>query len=145
MTKKELKEIGRLIKKLETKVYIPMSADLFHIGHLRAIKQCAEKGSVYVGLLTDRLMREYKGEPIIPFKQRKEILEGISEVHKVIEQDSLTPNLEGMTYLASGDGFEKDELKALGKCKLLKLKYCKEQSTTKIKEKIANGRIKIVV
>lgn len=145
MTSKELKELKELVKKFETKVYIPMSADLFHVGHLRAIQQCAEKGKVYVGLLTDRLMREYKGEPIIPFEQRKEILEALPEVHRVIEQDSLTPNLEGMTYLASGDGFEKEEKKNLGKCKLLKIKYFKGQSTTKIKEKIANGRIKIVV
>lgn len=131
-------------------VYLPMSADVFHIGHLRAIRQCFQKGDVIVGLLSDEIIRKYKGEPIIPFEQRKEILKAIPEVYKVVKQDSLTPNLKGVDYLASGDGFEMAELEAMRKygCRALKIKYCKEQSSTKIKNKIRKldeNKIRIIV
>jgi len=119
-------------------VYLPMTADLFHIGHLRAIRQCYKKGKVVVGLLSDELIRKYKREPIIPFSQRKEILNAFLNVSKVVKQNSLIPNLKGIDYLASGDGFEKEELEAMKKYRVkpLKIRYCKSQSTTKIKEKL---------
>lgn len=122
------------------KIYLPMSADLFHIGHLRAIRQCAKKGEVIVGLLSDRVLKNYKGDCIIPFSQRKEILEAIPEVSKIIKQNELNPikYLKGIDYIASGDGWEEDELKAIKKMKvkLLDIEYCKLQSTTEIKAKI---------
>ena len=119
-------------------IYLPASCDLFHIGHLRAIRQCAKHGRVIIGLLSDEVIRSYKGEPIIPFKERKEILEAIPEVYKVVKQNTLKPKLKGIKYLASGDGFEKEELEQMKKygAKPLKIKYCKSQSSTKIKEKI---------
>jgi phosphoenolpyruvate phosphomutase / 2-hydroxyethylphosphonate cytidylyltransferase len=130
-------------------IYLPCSGDLFHIGHLRAIRQCFQKGDVYIGLLSDEIIQAYKGTPIIPFKERKEILEAIPEVTKVVKQDSLSPNLKGMDYLASGDGFEDSEIEAMlkYKCKPLKIRYCATQSTTKIKKKIIdnNANIRIVV
>ena len=48
------------------------------------------------------------------------------------------PNLEGIDYLASGDGFEQVEKEAAEKygCELLNINYYQGQSTTKIKEKI---------
>ena len=122
------------------KVYLPMTADLFHIGHLRAIRQCVKYGDVYIGLLTDRVLKDYKGKPIIPFWQRKEILEALPEVKKVIKQDSLNPikYLKGMDYIASGDGWEEEELRAIKKLKVkpLNINYCKEQSTTQVKTAI---------
>lgn len=123
-------------------IYLPASCDLFHIGHLRAIRQCAKHGKVIVGLLSDELIKKYKGEPIIPFKERKEILEAIPEVYKVVKQNTLKPKLIGLKchidYVASGDGFEKEELEQMEKygANPLKIKYCKSQSSTKIKEKI---------
>jgi len=120
------------------KIYIPMSADLWHIGHLRAIKQCAKHGEVIVGLLSDGVLKNYKGGCIIPFSQRKEILEAIPEVSKVIKQNELNPikYLKGIDFIASGDGWEEDELKAIkkAKVKVLDIEYCKEQSTTQIKD-----------
>lgn len=117
-----------------------MSGDLFHIGHLRAIRQCAKRGEVIVGLLSDKVLNNYKGGCIIPFAQRKEILEAIPEVSKVIKQNSLNPikHLKGMDYIASGDGWEEEELKAIKKAKVipLNIKYCELQSTTKIKDDI---------
>jgi len=121
-------------------VYLPMSADCFHIGHLRAIRQCAKYGKVIVGLLTDEVIRNYKGEPIIPFNQRKELLEAIPEVYKVVRQDSLNPArlIVGVDYVASGDGWEREELEAIKNvgAQPLNLYYCKGQSTSAIKAKI---------
>jgi len=119
-----------------------MSADLFHIGHLKAIRQCAKKGQVVIGLLTDEAIKKYKKRnPIIPFKQRKEILEALPEVYQVIKQNSIKPNLNGMNCLASGDGFEDEEIDEMIKyqCSPVEISYCKEQSTTKILKKIKNG------
>lgn len=119
-------------------VYLPASFDLFHIGHLRAIKQCAKKGKVIIGLLSDKLIKSYKGEPVIPYEQRKEILEAIPLVYKIVKQDTLYPDLKGVDYLASGDGFEVEEVEAMNThgVKPLRLKYCREQSSTKIKKKV---------
>ena len=123
-----------------SKIYIPMSADLWHIGHLRAIRQCAKHGEVIVGLLSDKVLKNYKGGCIIPFNQRKEILEAIPEVSKVIKQNELNPirYLKGIDFIASGDGWEDDELNAIkkAKVKVLDIDYYKEQSTTQIKDTI---------
>ncbi len=59
-------------------------------------------------------------------------------VDKVIKQDTLLPDLKGYDYLASGDGFEPDEIKAAKEngCELLNIIYTQGQSSIKIKEKI---------
>jgi phosphoenolpyruvate phosphomutase len=128
------------------KIYLPASMDLFHIGHLRAIRQCAKHGEVIVGLLSDEVIKNYKGGCVIPFSQRKEILEAIPEVSKVIKQNELNPikYLKGMDFIASGDGWEEDELKAIKKAnvRVLDIKYCKLQSTTNIKCVIYKSFIK---
>lgn len=124
--------------KLSKKVYLPITADMFHIGHLRAIKQCARYGTVFIGLID---CPEYK-DCVIPYKQRREILESIPEVYKIVKQNSLNP-LKNLTkikpdYMASGDGFELIELLAMALTKVnpLKIKYCSEISTSRIKEKL---------
>ena len=115
-----------------------MTADLFHIGHLIALEKCALRGKVIVGLLTDEVIESYKGEkPIIPFEQRKAILEALNCVDEVRRQDSLKPDLTGMDFVASGDGFEDKEKEAAKEagCKLLDVGP-KKYSTTEIKQKI---------
>lgn len=116
-----------------------MTADLIHVGHLKALQQCAKKGNVIVGLLTDDIIESYKGKPpVIPFKERRKILESLPMVDKVVRQNGLKPNLTGMDYLASSDGFEKLEKEAMEQwnCKPFVFNYYKSQSTTKIKQKI---------
>jgi len=116
--------------------YLPMTADLFHIGHLRAIRQAYKKCDyLIIGLLN---CPKYK-KPIISFKERKEILEALPEVCEVRGQKSLKPNLKGCDYIFSGDGLEPEEIECAKKydCKLIKIKYYNGQSTTKIKEKIS--------
>lgn len=59
--------------------------DLFHIGHLNAIKQCRDLGNkVIIGVCTDEDVRSYKREPIICEKDRLEIIKSIKYVDEVI-------------------------------------------------------------
>ena len=45
------------------KVYVGMSADLIHPGHLNIIKKANELGEVIIGLLTDEAIASYKRVP----------------------------------------------------------------------------------
>ncbi len=69
--------------------YIGMSADLVHPGHLNVINTAANYGKVIVGLLTDEAIASYKRIPYMPFDQRKQIVENIKNVDKVIPQLTL--------------------------------------------------------
>lgn len=65
--------------------------DMFHIGHLNILKN-AKKQCDYliVGVSTDELVMSYKNKiPVIPFEQRKAIVEAIKYVDKVVPQTSL--------------------------------------------------------
>lgn len=83
-----------------TKVYIGMSADLLHPGHLNIIenarKYAGESGEVVVGLLTDKAIASYKRLPYMSYEQRKVIMENVKGVTRVIPQETLdyVPNLE---------------------------------------------------
>lgn len=78
------------------KVYVGMSADLVHPGHMNILKVAAEYGEVIVGLLTDKAIASYKRLPYMTYEQRKSVIENIKGVKEVIPQDSLDyrPNLE---------------------------------------------------
>ena len=92
------------------KVYIGMSADIIHPGHLNIIKQGVELGEVTIGLLTDRAIASYKRLPYLNYHQRKEVIENIKGVKNVIEQDSLdyTKNLIKLKpdFVVHGDDWQ---------------------------------------
>ena len=77
-------------------VYVGMSADLVHPGHLNILKKAAELGKVTVGLLTDEAIASYKRVPFMTYAQRKEVIENIKGVDRVVAQTTLdyVPNLE---------------------------------------------------
>lgn len=70
-------------------VYVGMSADLIHHGHINIINTARKLGKVVVGLLTDEAIASYKRVPLLNFNQRKMIIENISGVTKVIPQTTL--------------------------------------------------------
>ncbi|QKF72291.1 phosphoenolpyruvate mutase / cytidylyltransferase [Aliarcobacter faecis] len=78
------------------KVYVGMSADLVHPGHMNILKIAAGLGEVIVGLLTDKAIASYKRLPYMTYEQRKAVIENIKGVKEVIPQDTLDyrPNLE---------------------------------------------------
>ncbi len=78
------------------KVYVGMSADLVHPGHMNILKVAATFGEVTVGLLTDKAIASYKRVPYMNYEQRKAVIENIKGVIEVIPQETLDyrPNLE---------------------------------------------------
>ena len=47
------------------KVYVAMSADILHIGHLNIINIAAGYGDLTVGILTDKAIASYKRLPFL--------------------------------------------------------------------------------
>ena len=66
--------------------YVPGVFDLFHVGHLRLIERCKERCEyLIVGVLTDELVDFYKAKrPVIPFEERKRIIEALKCVDRVV-------------------------------------------------------------
>lgn len=62
--------------------------DLFHNGHLNLLKRAKEQCEyLIVAVSTDELVMKYKNKtPIIPFAERKAIVESIKYVDKVVPQ-----------------------------------------------------------
>jgi len=92
------------------KVYVGMSADLIHPGHVNIIKEADKLGEVIVGLLTDKAIASYKRLPYMSFDQRKEVIENIKGVSKVVPQNTLdySYNLESIKpdFVVHGDDWK---------------------------------------
>ena len=66
-------------------ILVDMSATLIHHGHIRLLKKAYNLGEVIIALTTDEEILKYKGYiPELNFKERKEILESIKYVKRVI-------------------------------------------------------------
>ena len=99
------------------KVYIGMSADLLHPGHLNIINEARKLlesfggGELIVGLLTDKAIASYKRLPYMSWEQRKIVVENVKGVTKVIAQETLdyVPNLIKIKpdYVLHGDDWKK--------------------------------------
>lgn len=137
---------------MSKKVYIGMSADIIHPGHLNIIKEGAKLGNVTVGVLTDEAIASYKRLPYLDFEQRKMIVENLKGVDNVIPQTTLdyVPNLLKIKpdFVVHGDdwkeGIQKatrqkvvDTIKEWGG-KVIDLPYTKGISSTKLNEKISS-------
>jgi len=92
------------------KVYVGMSADLLHHGHLNIINQAKQYGEVTIGLLTDKAIASYKRLPALSYHQRKAIIESIKGVSEVIPQETLdySENLKKVRpdYVVHGDDWK---------------------------------------
>lgn len=128
-------------------VYVGMSADLIHPGHLNIINKASSLGEVIVGLLTDKAISSYKRMPIMNFDQRKLIIQHIKGVTKVIPQLTLdyTNNLKKIKpdFVVHGDdwrsGVQEETrqkvIETLSKFggKLIEVSYTPGISSSKIK------------
>ena len=68
--------------------------DLLHPGHIRSLEQARELGdALIVGLNSDASVRQLKGEgrPLLPERERAEILAALESVDAVIIFDAPTP------------------------------------------------------
>ena len=91
-------------------VYVGMSADLIHAGHLNVIKVARSYGDVVVGLLTDRAIASYKRLPCLDFENRRVIIDNVKGVSRVVPQETLdyTANLRALKprYVVHGDDWK---------------------------------------
>lgn len=77
------------------KVYVGLSADLIHPGHLNVLHKASQLGRVTVGLLTDEAVASYKRLPFMRFEDRLAVVGSLKDVFEVIPQETLdyVPNL----------------------------------------------------
>jgi phosphoenolpyruvate phosphomutase len=129
------------------KIYLGMSADLIHPGHLNIIEEARKlDGQLIIGLLTDKAIASYKRLPFMPFEQRKRIVENIKGVDKVIAQNTLdyVPNLEKIKpdFVVHGDDWKtgvqantrRKVIETISKWggRLIETPYTKDISSTKL-------------
>ena len=136
--------------KIKKKVYVGLSVDIIHEGHINILKIASKYGDVIVGLLTDEAIASYKNIPYLNYNRRKIIVQNIKYVKKVIPQNTLSyvPNLNLIRpdFVVHGDDWKKgvqkktrdDVIKTLKKWsgKLIEPKYTKNISSTLIKNRI---------
>ena len=125
--------------------------DLLHVGHLKVLKEAAKLAKKYnakliVGINSDKSRVEWGSRlPIIPAVERKEMLEAIKGVDKVIiHKDAsvykLVKKLKPFIIVKGDDYKGKVVGQDLARVHLVK-KTKKKQSTTKIIEKIRKLKI----
>ena len=127
-------------------IYVGMSADLIHPGHLNILFEASKYGDVIVGLLTDEAIASYKRLPFMDYGQREIVIKSIKYVHSVVPQCTLDygNNLEKYKpdFVMHGDdwasGIQKktrqrviESLKKWGG-KLIEIPYTKNISSTKL-------------
>ena len=69
------------------KIYIGMSADIFHHGHINIISEARKYGEVIIGLMSDKIVSDYKRIPYLNWENRKKIIENIKGVKEVFLQN----------------------------------------------------------
>ena len=91
-------------------VYVGMSADLIHHGHLNILSEARKLGEVTVGLLTDTAIASYKRVPLLSYDQRRLLIENIKGVERVVPQETLdyVPNLRRLRpdYVVHGSDWQ---------------------------------------
>lgn len=136
-------------------VYVGLSADILHEGHVNILNTAAKYGTVIVGLLTDEAIATYKSLPFLNYSQREMVLKNLKMVDRVIPQKTLDYifNLEKIRpdYVVHGDDWRKGVqqkirekvIKVLKKWggKLIEPQYMKDISSTLIKKKIFKSGI----
>lgn len=132
------------------KVYIAMSADVLHQGHINIINEGKKYGEVIIGLLTDEAIATYKRLPILSYNERKVIFENIKGVAEVIPQATLdyTSNLETIkpNYVIHGDDWRSGVQKIIREKvistlaqwggQLIEVPYTKDVSCTEMEKQV---------
>ena len=130
-------------------VYVGMSADIIHPGHMNILKTASEYGQVTVGLLTDKAIASYKKIPLMTYEERFRVIEGIKYVDNIVMQETLdySDNLRSLKpkYVVHGDdwttGIQKETRKKVIKVlsewggELIEIPYTEGISSTSLKNK----------
>lgn len=95
--RKDLEAVSGKLKEVQSrKVYMCFSSDILHGGHIAIIKKAQRLGKLIIGVLSDEAVASYKRMPLVPYADRKVMLENIAGVSMVVEQKTLSykDNLE---------------------------------------------------
>ena len=104
----DLAVVSSRLNEIENRtVYMNFATDILHSGHINLIRRAERLGRLIIGVLSDEAVASFKRFPMLPFEERKILLETIAGVYKVVEQKtvSLRENLERYrpTYVVHGD------------------------------------------
>ncbi len=128
---------------MNKKVYIGLTADMLHHGHIKLLEEARKYGDIIIGLSTDAAITEYKRLPYLNYKQREKILRNFKGVTKVVPQkewdDSHNIKKIRPDFVVHGDDWKngpdkttrKNVIKALNKYggKLIEIPYTKGVSS----------------
>ena len=132
--------------------YVPLAVDILHTGHLNIINTAKKYGKVFIGLLSDSAISEYKDLPTLNYEERYKIVKSLKNVEKIIKQNKwdyseIIENLKP-DFFVHGDDWKKgiqkktreNVIKLLKKNngKLIEVAYTKNISSTSIKLDLIN-------
>ena len=137
---------------MNKKVYIALSADFLHHGHINLIKEAKKHGNVILGLLTDKAISENKELPYLNYNQRLQIVKNLSGISRVVPQNKwdysenilkIKPDyfVHGDDWNFNGEIYLKfNALKALKKIKgkLIEINHTKYISSSNLKKNSRN-------
>ena len=154
-TPEDLAVVASRIAELESRtVYMCFSTDMIHGGHIAIIKKAQKLGKLIIGVLSDEAVASYKRFPLMPYAERKSLVENINGVSAVVEQKELSyaENIRKLrpTYVVHGDdwreGFQKPvrdevvELLASYGGKLVEYPYSKTETYLEM-EKLSRAQL----
>lgn len=119
--------------------YAYVVGDIVHFGHILHLKNCKSLcDNLIVGVLTDKATMEKKPKPIIPFKERLEIVGELKCVDAVVAQETYLPdrNVENIKpdILFESTSHKTPSENPWGRT--ITMPYFPAQSSTKIKKLI---------
>ena len=149
---KSLPELKRIVPNLKKKgkkiVFTNGCFDLLHPGHIYYLKEAKKKGDILIlGLNSDSSVRKLKGKgrPLIPQKDRAEILANLKFIDYIFIFNELTPakavRAISPDVLVKGGDYKKEDVVG-GKFvaekggKVLIIPFLKGHSTTQLIKKI---------
>ncbi len=138
--------------KINKNIYLSLSADIVHSGHINIIKKAKKYGNIVIGLLTDKAISEYRPFPLINFEQRYNIIKNIKFVSKIVKQnewdDTIILKKLKPEFVIHGDDWKNGPQKNLRNKviktikrwggKLIEVPYTKKISSSSIHKKIKN-------
>jgi cytidyltransferase-like protein len=95
----------------QTRVYVDMVGDLFHVGHVTLLKAARELGDwLIVGVLSDEVVESYKRRPIMSLAERAAVIEACRYVDEIIlnAPDRVTTDFlerHEISFVVHGDDF----------------------------------------
>ena len=127
--------------------------DILHVGHIRLLERARALGDkLIVGVLTDDAAAAYKPRPLVPFEQRREIIEALRVVDgiEVVEHTNATPVLQRLRPDILVHGSDVHDAWEIGQTwmrenggQFVVLPYTQDVSSTLLKERIRSSKARV--